>query len=139
MTTKLLEDVFHWTMSRATSINSRIWLNHKKGTIHKYGMTQSGRDKPRFSTTSIMYVNVNSKIQLLIVKICFFYKIFSLDSTKNANIDDCFKKTSGNSSKIKWIFTINNWIFDWIIDVYIIDIVENLSKNVSWGSVVQVF
>ena len=36
------------------------------------------------------------EIQLLIVNIYFFNKIFSY-STKNANIADCLKKTSENS------------------------------------------
>ena len=30
----------------------------------------------------------------------------------------------------KWIFTINSWIFDGIIDVHIIDVVENIG---SWS------
>ena len=68
----------------------------------------------------VNYVNVNYYLQLLIVNIYFFYKMFSLDwnqnSIKNADIADCLKKiwklikTKQINCQIIWHETIRKLI-----------------------------
>ena len=65
---------------KITACSNNCWARFVNHNIQANAVVFLWRLKPGFSTTTIMWTSIiPSKIQLLIVNIYFFYKIFSLD------------------------------------------------------------